>query len=631
MQIDNAWLAGAEVVLLRADALASNTQLQSEGQPDIAVYGIEQTPGDALVAFVDANPDVAAIDLQPVQGDALAVFSLRGPTPATFNRLTKPDVSAPGVRVYAAFGPGSYAFLDGTSMASPHVAGAAALVRSVHPDWSVAEVSSALMTTANSVGVDDTWSRSWDWDDVGSGRIDLGAAARAGLVLDESIDNYLAADPAGGTLSARDLNRASMRDVACTPSCTWVRTVRATLDGPSHWTVAAEALTAGLDIQVTPQEFSLAGADDGGTAAADTVFADGFDPPPPGRSQVIAITATPPAGASGVLAFGEVVLAETAAQAPPQHLTLSVSGTAGGSQQPDIGTLPAAVVASTASGTVVTRTLVITNSDNGALDWSRVTSQSVGVLWQQPASGSAGVLSSFSTTQDGGVYVANDFRLQARTLLSAIDTPGIDAGDALASRSAITWAIYPDMAGRPAGNPETQPGAAIWTHTAAADGAGVGIDNGSIRLDLEAAGQTVDLPAGTWWLSVFPAYANSITSSAPHWKWLQATQADLGAQLISPGIYGVDNWSPITSIGVGFTDTALGIEGRVGGQVDCAASWLQASPPEGHLDGIGAQAITLRFDPGQLAAGVHQASLCLDSNDPDEPTVIVPVTFTVTD
>lgn len=630
-QIDNARDAGAELVLIRADAMSDNTHLQTPGQADVSAYGIEQAPGDALVAFVDANPDSASIAVQPVQGDALAGFSLRGPTSQIFSGLTKPDVSAPGVRVYSAFAGGNgYEYLDGTSMASPHVAGAAALLRSVHPDWSVQEIASALMTTAKTAGVDDTWARHWNWDDVGSGRIDLQAAARAGFVLDESIDHFLAANPVGGSLAPRDLNRASVRDVNCTPSCTWARELRGTRAEATHWSVSTSALSAGLDIRVAPTAFSLAADDNAARGVGDSVFADGFDPPPPGRSQVIAITAIPPSDASGALAFGQVVLTEVDGLAPPQHITVTVSGTSGGSGQPDIGTLPAAITADADSGgDVVTRTLVIANNDNGALDWAHVTAQTVGSLWAQPADGTAGILSSESTSQDGGVYTANDFHLAARTLLTAIRTPGIDAGAVLAEQSAITWAIYPDLAGKPAGNPQTAPEAAVWHYSSPPGGAGISVEEGEIRLDLEAAGQSVDLPAGLYWLSVFPTYANNITGSAPHWEWLQATRADLGAQLIAPSIWGVTNWSPITSMGVGFSDTAFDLEGRVGGKVDCNAAWFAVSPATGHIEGTGAQAVSVRLDPAQLAPGTHTASLCLDSNDPDEPTVIVPVTFTV--
>ncbi|KAF3322196.1 subtilisin-like protease SDD1 [Carex littledalei] len=92
---------------------------------------------------------------------AVALFSARGPS-ATIPSVLKPDMIAPGVNIIAAWpvslGPtglqedqrrSNFTVLSGTSMACPHVSGVAALVRSVHPEWSPAAVRSAMMTTAD--------------------------------------------------------------------------------------------------------------------------------------------------------------------------------------------------------------------------------------------------------------------------------------------------------------------------------------------------------------------------------------------------------------------------------------------------------------------------------------------------
>ncbi|GMY23629.1 subtilisin-like protease sbt4.4 [Fagus crenata] len=74
--------------------------------------------------------------------------------------ILKPDISAPGIDILAAFPPNAspssvpekrsvkYNILSGTSMACPHVAGAAAYLKTFHPDWSPSAIKSALMTTA---------------------------------------------------------------------------------------------------------------------------------------------------------------------------------------------------------------------------------------------------------------------------------------------------------------------------------------------------------------------------------------------------------------------------------------------------------------------------------------------------
>ncbi|HEY3921751.1 MAG TPA: S8 family serine peptidase [Gaiellaceae bacterium] len=84
--------------------------------------------------------------------DGIADFSSGGPTPVSLE--LKPDVSAPGVDITSSLPPdqgGPYGELGGTSMASPHVAGGAALLKEIHPDWTVAQIKSALVQTADPV------------------------------------------------------------------------------------------------------------------------------------------------------------------------------------------------------------------------------------------------------------------------------------------------------------------------------------------------------------------------------------------------------------------------------------------------------------------------------------------------
>jgi subtilisin family serine protease len=84
--------------------------------------------------------------------DMIADFSSGGPTPVSL--LLKPDVSAPGVSITSSLPDGQggpWGELGGTSMASPHVAGGAALLKERHPDWSVADIKSALVQTADPV------------------------------------------------------------------------------------------------------------------------------------------------------------------------------------------------------------------------------------------------------------------------------------------------------------------------------------------------------------------------------------------------------------------------------------------------------------------------------------------------
>src|SRR6056297_2133978 len=193
----------------------------------------------------------------------LAGSSSRGPAVGAPD-LMKPNVTAPGSSILAAStatdadgtGPGSnaanqVAFLTGTSMASPHVAGAALLLRAANPDWGVDEVISALETTA-APGIvrnsDDSEARI---PDRGAGGVQVDLAAQAGLYLPVSEAEFLAANPSqGGDPGA--LNLPGVVSNNCVGTCVFTRTVRAL--GAGSWNVSVEG---DVGIQVTPNSFTL--------------------------------------------------------------------------------------------------------------------------------------------------------------------------------------------------------------------------------------------------------------------------------------------------------------------------------------------------------------------------------------
>jgi subtilisin family serine protease len=123
-------------------------------------------PGAAAAALT-----VGAVDKQ----DSLAWFSSTGPL--TQSGAMKPDLVAPGVDITAARsqnsndgGTGFYTTLSGTSMATPHVAGSAAILAQQHPDWTGEQLKEQLMSSAK--GLADGYSPF----DIGTGRVDVAAA-----------------------------------------------------------------------------------------------------------------------------------------------------------------------------------------------------------------------------------------------------------------------------------------------------------------------------------------------------------------------------------------------------------------------------------------------------------------------
>jgi hypothetical protein len=321
-KIDNAQDAGAVLAIVYDNQ--DGAIFMDVGAATLPAYSIRQFEGQAFIDFIGASaPAPVTIDFAPAtrQGDVLASFSLRGPDVLT--SVTKPDLTGPGVNIYAALdsAENNYGYFSGTSMSSPHVAGSAALLRSIHRGWTPSEVKSALMLTASTGGTEENLSTPWTPDDVGNGRVDLTKAALAGFVLDETYANYLAADPAHGG-DPKTLNLASLRNVdgcdAPNP-CAWTRTLRDALPGPSSWTVSVNA-PSGVNVVVDPASFSFGGTGE----TPDTVFRSGFDS---SDAQAIAVTATTDSSLSGPQ-FAELVFHEANGIAPDAHMYVAMKGTA---------------------------------------------------------------------------------------------------------------------------------------------------------------------------------------------------------------------------------------------------------------------------------------------------------------
>lgn len=163
--------AGSDPTSLALDALTAETGAlfvvaAGNSGPEATTIG---APGSA-----DSALTVAAVDRE----DKIAPFSSRGPR--AVNHALKPDIAGPGVGIVAARAAGTsmgapvnqhYTAANGTSMATPHIAGAAAIIAQQHPDWDAADIKGALMSSAK-VLPDGGFAE-------GSGRVDLAAAVKA--------------------------------------------------------------------------------------------------------------------------------------------------------------------------------------------------------------------------------------------------------------------------------------------------------------------------------------------------------------------------------------------------------------------------------------------------------------------
>ncbi|KAJ3680493.1 hypothetical protein LUZ60_016771 [Juncus effusus] len=133
----------------------------------------------------------------------IADFSSRGPNKIS-PLIVKPDITGPGVNILGAIPPNyngnekvEFEFMSGTSMATPHLSGIAALIKKAHPNWSPAAIKSAIMTTAyttnqegNPISDQLTHIPATPYD-MGSGHVDPSKAMDPGLVYDLTPEDYI--------------------------------------------------------------------------------------------------------------------------------------------------------------------------------------------------------------------------------------------------------------------------------------------------------------------------------------------------------------------------------------------------------------------------------------------------------
>jgi hypothetical protein len=293
-----------------------NPTLADTGADNHWLPTVHLADGTAFREFLTANPGATASftagAAAPGRGDVMAAFSSRGPGGPTL----KPDLTAPGVQILAGHTPtpatpdggppGQYfQAIAGTSMSSPHVAGAALLLAALHPDWTPGQIRSALMTTARTNIVQEDLTTPADPFDRGAGHIDLRVAGSPALTFDETAENMalLGAD----ALTAVDLNLPSVNAPVLPGRLTTVRTATNTTDRTVVFRTEAVA-PEGSRITVTPRTVSAR----------------------PGQSVEMTITIESPTP-SGVQQFGEVRLLPVGGRSGPAlHLPVAFVPQQGG-------------------------------------------------------------------------------------------------------------------------------------------------------------------------------------------------------------------------------------------------------------------------------------------------------------
>jgi subtilisin family serine protease len=239
--------------------------------------------------------------------EVIEFYSSRGPVRAgSGESVIKPNVTVPAHAVFGAMNEEysaaeqDYQIKHGTSVASPMVAGAAAVLKSRHPNWTPMQIQSALMTTAfKDITAADGITLATPFD-IGAGRIDVASAARAALVLDESFANFQAANVATGGDPA-SLNIASLGNNTCIVTCSWTRKVTNVSPYETHWMGVSNA-----SVTVTPEYFSI----------------------PPGGTRKLTFTANVTGVKFGEWYFDQVPVVSLDGRVPDAHFPMAARSSA---------------------------------------------------------------------------------------------------------------------------------------------------------------------------------------------------------------------------------------------------------------------------------------------------------------
>ncbi|WP_165355130.1 S8 family serine peptidase [Nocardioides oleivorans] len=192
---------GTDPMALAVDSLSASTGalfvIAAGNYGRVSGIGSPGAAQSALtVGAVDGNDERAYFqDMGPRLGDA----------------VVKPEIVAPGVDILAARssasaeGEGSYVSLSGTSMATPHVAGAAAIIKQQHPGWTGAQVKDALVSTAKPLAGQTAYQ-------VGGGRLDVPSAAFGDVVATAAVELGYVAWDAPATPVERTITYTNLTD-----------------------------------------------------------------------------------------------------------------------------------------------------------------------------------------------------------------------------------------------------------------------------------------------------------------------------------------------------------------------------------------------------------------------------------
>jgi minor extracellular serine protease Vpr len=243
-KVTNAAAAGATGVVVHNNIVGAPLTMFVEGTT-VPSFMVSKPDGESLIAAITDENSMVSVSAEKVSivdassVDTMSGFSSRGPNGD--NNVLKPDIAAPGSSILSALSPDDsggleYGTLSGTSMASPHVAGAAAIMKQMYPEWSATDIKTALTSTSKNTGVlKEDYVTPVDPFDVGAGRLDLATSTKAALVFD----------------------KPSMAQNPCVSSCGFALNMQNKTATTATWTATVSFEQAGINASVSPASVTL--------------------------------------------------------------------------------------------------------------------------------------------------------------------------------------------------------------------------------------------------------------------------------------------------------------------------------------------------------------------------------------
>jgi minor extracellular serine protease Vpr len=228
----------------------------------IVVAALSDVDGQHLVTHTNSGNGLSSDNLQfdpnfDTRVGQISGFSSRGPTD---DYRIKPDIVAPGDSVTSSvpqvastlFDPSGYAEAGGTSMATPHMAGAAALMRQAHTDWSTREMKAAFMNTAGRL-IEPTDNKPYSIMDQGAGVVRVKAALDTPAVILDPSHSFQVVHTGGGTKTvSHDFAIVDKSSSARTWSLSWENG-----DGKNRNTQGRALPAAGWSQSLAPSSVSV--------------------------------------------------------------------------------------------------------------------------------------------------------------------------------------------------------------------------------------------------------------------------------------------------------------------------------------------------------------------------------------